>query len=448
MPSQEPFTVALVGGGLTSLTLAIALRKKKIPFKIYEARSSFTELGAGINVGPNSSTALRLIDEDLAKAFFKIARQNPTGKEHVYLDIRLGAPSGEFEDGEVVDTLFAPPTGNTTVGRNLLLQMLAERAGLTEGPGKEDADFNKRVSSYSQDSVGVTLSFSDGTTAMASAVIACDGIHSTIRRLLLGSDSRASKPHFSHTGAYRALLPTAELEKLLGKERAYSSQAVIGPGGYVIYYPTTATTMNIGFWTWRKDREWDEDASWLLPGQGKQMREDFTSWGPAAKGLMDLVLEKEGEDLPFWSAWHHALHPEKFWQGRVALIGDSAHAMPPHAGAGAGQAMEDAFLMSEVLGCIASSEHAASIDTEMQKRIEVAFGVYETIRRPRSQAVLETSEANFELWADLYDNGPISHERLNVWRQKVKTAFEGIWIHDLEADAVRAREMIVTALQS
>ena len=154
---------------------------------------------------------------------------------------------------------------------------------------------------------------------------------------------------------------------------------------------------NIGFWTHSPHPTWSPDSPWLLPNQGDQMRKDFAAWGPSAKRLMDMVLEKEGEGIPFWSAWHHAVQPERFWRGRVVLMGDAAHAMPPHAGAGAGQAMEDAFIMSEVLGCIASSESPSS-SVEMQKRIEVAFGVYEAIRRPRSQAVLETSEANFELW--------------------------------------------------
>ncbi|KAK5108693.1 hypothetical protein LTR62_008098 [Meristemomyces frigidus] len=445
MTSQtvEALEIAIIGGGLCGLALAIALRKRSVPFKIYEGRSSFTELGAGINVGPNSSTALRLIDEDLATAFFAIANRNPPPKEDVYLDIRLGAPSGEFRDGEVIETLLAPPTGNTTIGRNALLQMLAEHAGLTSGSGQKDAIFNKKLSKFSKTSFGVTLTFEDGTTAIASAVIACDGIHSTVRRLLLGADSLVARPQYSESGAYRAILPFKELEAILGPERARSSQAIVGPGGYIIYYPTTATTMNVGFWKWRKG-VWPKPEGWLLDKQGQRMQQDFAGWGGVAKQMVGMALEKGGGDeIQFWGTFYHAVQPEKCWEGRVCLLGDASHAMPPHAGAGAGQAMEDAYVLSEVLSVV----NARKLHVSLQDQLAKAFDSYECVRRPRYQAVLEQSQASMHLWANLYDE-PLTKEKVQIWRDQVRESFENIWHHHLEADAIKARKALEAMLES
>ena len=68
MASSEQFRVAIVGGGLCGLALAIALKERSIPFIVYESRASFMELGAGINLGPNTLQAFRLIDPSLVDA--------------------------------------------------------------------------------------------------------------------------------------------------------------------------------------------------------------------------------------------------------------------------------------------------------------------------------------------------------------------------------------------
>lgn len=71
-----------------------------------------------------------------------------------------------------------------------------------------------------------------------------------------------------------------------------------------------------------------------------------------------------------------------FYKGHLALLGDSAHATLPHQGAGAGQAIEDAAVLSAVLAD-PSIRTAADIPS--------AFRAYDAIRRPRSQKVVSTS---------------------------------------------------------
>lgn len=77
-----------------------------------------------------------------------------------------------------------------------------------------------------------------------------------------------------------------------------------------------------------------------------------------------------------------------YYAGCVALMGDAAHVSTPHQGAGAGQALEDAYVLSNLLG-----------DERIQTSSDIprAFKAYDAIRRPRSQKVVSTSRAAGEV---------------------------------------------------
>lgn len=94
--SHNP-SIAIVGGGLAGLTLSIGLTRHGIPHKIYESASAFSEIGAGIALGPNSITALELIDPRIKDVLKRCVSYNEgldaggegMGKEE-WLDIRVG----------------------------------------------------------------------------------------------------------------------------------------------------------------------------------------------------------------------------------------------------------------------------------------------------------------------------------------------------------------------
>ncbi|KAK4540391.1 hypothetical protein LTR36_009248 [Oleoguttula mirabilis] len=428
MASPDTFNVAIVGGGLCGLSLAIALRKRSIPFKIYETRGSFTELGAGINIGPNTLQAFQLIDPSLGKALEQLWCRNPPGKENVWMQIRLGAPTDNHEDATLVTELMAPPTGNVTVGRNDLLQALAERAGF------ENAVFNKKLVGYSQTDENVELNFADGTEATASAVVACDGIHSAVRRVMLGPDQPTTRPVYSGVGVYRGILATEDLEPILGSEGAHTSQIFVGPEGYVILYPIEhGKKVNTGFWSWKREQLPNPD-DWVLPAQRKAMEAQFAQWGTVVHKIMHLM-----GNPPFFATHHHAAQPESHYQGRVCLIGDAAHSMSPHQGAGAGQAMEDAFVMAEVLSFVDKLRPA-------EKQLEAAFKAYEAVRKPRSQRVLETSHEAFSIWTALYEKS-LTGGKLQRFVEEAKQRFQWIWHGDIEGQAERATAAMKEALE-
>jgi salicylate hydroxylase len=100
---QEPFTVAIIGGGLAGLTFSIGLTRNGVSHKIYESAKEFSEIGAGITMGPNAITALGLIDPRLRESFDKCATYNerPEWKDSFMaarygMESKDGVKSGSF----------------------------------------------------------------------------------------------------------------------------------------------------------------------------------------------------------------------------------------------------------------------------------------------------------------------------------------------------------------
>lgn len=418
MSSSPPFQVAIIGGGLCGLALSIALRNRSIPYKIYESRASFTEIGAGINLGPNLLKSIELIDKALSREIEKLCTRNPPGRENIWMQVRLGAATDKFRDAELITELMAPPTGNLTVRRNDLLALLADKAGLGH------AAFNKKFVGMKQSDSYVTLRFSDGTEEIAGAVIGCDGVHSAVRRSLVGADSLSATPQFCECGVYRTILSREKLEQAVGPEIARTSNLFVGSGTYVIMYPVEGKqSVNVGFWRWRRG-SWPEH-EWVLPAQKEAMEETFDSWGETVHKIMGLV-----DDAPFFATYHHGHQPDSFHKGRVCLIGDAAHAMQPHQGAGAGQAIEDAYILAEVLGCI---------DTQnpTQRHLEEAFEAYEAVRKPRAQRALDTSADAMGFWSDWYHKD-LNNDDIQDFVRRANERFQWIWYDDIARQAERA----------
>ncbi|MOA38070.1 Salicylate hydroxylase [compost metagenome] len=114
--------------------------------------------------------------------------------------------------------------------------------------------------------------------------------------------------------------------------------------------------------------------------------------------------------------------------GRVALIGDAAHAMLPHQGAGAGQGLEDAYFLARLLGDVrADASNLAEL-----------LEAYDALRRPRACRVQRTSWEAGELY-ELRD--PVVGANEQALGDVLATRFDWLWNHDLDADldAARAR---------
>ena len=93
---DQPFNIAIIGGGLAGLTLSIGLTRHGIKHKIYEAASAFAEIGAGICMGPNAITALTLIDPRVRECYDRCATFNESEDQRdTWLTYRYGMKDDE-----------------------------------------------------------------------------------------------------------------------------------------------------------------------------------------------------------------------------------------------------------------------------------------------------------------------------------------------------------------
>lgn len=427
MTSDHPLHIAIVGGGLCGVALAVSLQARNISFTLYESRPSFTEIGAGINLGPSALRALRLISPPLGDKVYSLATRNPVPEENTWMDFYYGAPAENRKDGEILMKLHAPPTGNLSVHRQEFLATLAEDVKV------ENVKFGKKFVGYTKDDQGVEMEFADGSKERASIVIGCDGIHSKVRAAMFGQDSIFSKPSYANAGCYRAVVP---MEKALGAlgESARHSQVILGPRGYLVMYPVSGGKfMNCGAWPGEKGPEWGDE--WVKPNQYAQFVEDFKDWGERAKKVLDCFAK----DVNFWGSYQHIHQPEHFQDGRVLLIGDGAHAMPPHQGSGAAQAAEDAYIVAEVL---------AELDrgSITKGTVEAALRAIEEVRKPRFSRVHHFSSDSGPRFFNFF-NLRLAGEELDQWEKVTKDRLEEIWGIDLIGEAEKAKQIMQKLIQ-
>lgn len=220
-PTQKPFELAIIGGGIAGLMLAIALHKRHIKTTIYEQAAEFGEIGAGVSISRNAVKAMELIDRSVVGAFNIVATRNKwDAKKSTWFDFMDGMSN---EHASRLDPLFAmvdPGVGQNAVHRARFLDEL------TKLLPRDGAQFNKRLSHLMDDRLTtgkMLLKFEDGSVAEADAVLGCDGIKSRTRTIMVGEDHAAAKPVYTHKYAYRGLIPMGQAVQVLGEERAVNA---------------------------------------------------------------------------------------------------------------------------------------------------------------------------------------------------------------------------------
>ncbi|KAK4497399.1 hypothetical protein PRZ48_011850 [Zasmidium cellare] len=406
-PAKE-YSIAIVGGGIGGLCTAIGLLKQGVDVHIYEAAPQFSEIGAGVSLGPNAARALKMIDQTLYAGYEKTCTNNALPeKRHHWFTFRIGDDASKtLPETHLLD--LHCETGQSSVHR---ARFLDELVALIP---KDIAQFGKKLVSIDEVADSVTLHFTDGTTANHSAAIGCDGVKSITRPLVLGPASPASTPTFTGKYAYRGLIPMSTAASILGDELARNSQQYLGHGAHILTYPiSNGEILNVVAFGTKDDGVWEGD--WVKPMDRASMMREFEGWIEPVQRILGLMEKSE-----IWALFDHppaASYVSK--SGRICLLGDAAHASTPHNGAGAGQAVEDALILSRVMGCVRDG-----------REIERAFRAYDVVRRPRSQMQVEKAR-----WAGLvYDmQAPGVGDDLAKMRIALADR-KWLWEHDLERD--------------
>lgn len=245
--TKKRFTVAIVGGGIGGLTLAIGLIRRNVSVQIYEAAAEFKEIGLGLSIGPAAHRAIPLIDPRIREIYDSLVTTHADSPGYE----RFRQTWFEFvwatgpKSGQVLTELQALPSGQTTVRRADFLDALVDLIP------PQIAHFGKRLVDLKEmETGGVRLSFEDGTSAMADAVIGCDGIRSKVKELMIGKEEdERTRPQYSGMYAYRAVLDMPTMVEAVGDHRARVATIHVGDGCYVIHYPIMrARKVNVGLY--------------------------------------------------------------------------------------------------------------------------------------------------------------------------------------------------------
>jgi salicylate hydroxylase len=429
--AAQDFSIAIVGAGIGGLALAIGLNHLNVPFTLYESAPAFSAVGAGVGLGPNALSAMDMIDSRFRDMYMKIATGNlKPEKRHVMMEaMRMEAGLGEGEEWFGEGGWGADYFQRTGAHRKDLLDIMTSFI-------KADAvRFNKRVKTLKQENDSVTITFEDGEVAYHAAVVGSDGVKGFTRRLVLG-DRWPEHVEAQYTGkyVYRAILPMSDATSILG-DLATDAKMYVSKTTNLSTYPISyGKEMNVvGFV--RDPSPWSQPDTTHEVSRAEMMA-DFTPFNPDPRLLKLLDWAKPTR----WGIFHH-LHTPTYYNSLICMLGDVAHASGPHQGAGAGQCLEDALILSRVLGKLykATPSNTLSYPSPLRtKIIEAAFQAYDEIRRPRAQKQVQTSDACGELY-NLVD--PVEGRDIDVEEAvaKLNARFGWIWKHDLAAD-VRAVE--------
>ena len=385
--SQSP-KIAIVGGGIAGLTLAISLLNRGIHPTIYEQAQKFGEIGAGVAFSPNAVRAMMACDKGIYEAFKKVATHNQwNDKQKVYFDFMDGYHHHEGDEakatgGEKLLFTMSNAEGANSVHRAHFLDEMVKL--VPEGV----AEFSKRLREISgNESDGpLTLHFEDGTTATADAVIGTDGIKSRVRQVILGKDNPASYARYTHKYAYRGLISMEQAIEALGEDMAVNAKMHLGPDHHVLTFPINGgKIMNVVAFTTSKD-DWPNSDKLTLPTTKEQALKDYAGWGKHVTSILEMLKD----DLDSWAIFDMMDHPASTYaKGRICISGDAAHATSPHHGSGAGFAVEDSAVLAELL---------ASPEAETLRGLEAAFQVFDQTRRPRTQWLVESSRRTGDLF--------------------------------------------------
>lgn len=439
--SSAPLDVAIVGGGIVGVMTALGLlhRGSGIRVTIYERAADWHEIGAGFAFTGVARACMERIHPGILEVLSRISEKTSSSANTRYWDA-FHPRTKEQAQREAESLLFQMPERDLAfwgcVRSHLLLGMTALLpAGVTlfgkELIGYDDKEENDKV----------LLHFADGSVAEADVVIGCDGIHSSTRKALLGPDHRASRPSYTHTTAFRTMVPISAGIEALGEDKARSGCMHCGPDANMMSYPVmNGTLFNIALFV-HEDADFPDPDKMTTVGSRDELERALAGFGPHIVEIAKLFPERPVK----WGIFDMAENPAPAYaRGRVALAGDAAHACSPFQGIGACIGVEDALVMCEVLDAArARAENGSPQQQSKRLAVELALQAYSRVRMERSQWLVRSSREMGEMYQWRY--GPTGRD-VERCRAKLEHASRKIWDFDVDKMVAEAKTMVKTGL--
>ncbi|KAL1725489.1 hypothetical protein EV714DRAFT_277451 [Schizophyllum commune] len=388
--------IAIVGSGIAGLSLVNALQRycdmSLLEVTLFEAARHLSPKGAGIVLYQRPQRILREIG--LGAGLEKYVSDHS--------DITWRLRYSDREDGFDIDDMRLED-GVYLFHRHdfhkVLLDSLSPDVRIC---------LDHRLMDYTTTSTETTLTFSNGTTATCDLLIGADGLRSHVRRDMLGAlatktaDERyleSIQPVFTGTYVYRGLVDAEDLAKRhpghqalktpiqwLGKYRHLTTYP-IGQGRYVNF------ALHVSDYSEEGTRIDGNGAS--TPATIDDVRAELRGWDKESMVLIDSL-----SGVTKWPVME--LYPlPAYADERVILVGDAAHAMTHHVGAGASQGIEDGFILAR---CICKALKMCTGDARDGRVITQTVELYNRLRVPMSNYLLARARVQGKVWGLAFED--------------------------------------------
>ena len=361
--------IAIVGGGIAGLALALGLHRRGIAARvqIYEAAPQLNQIGVGITLLPHAMREIELLGldelvtsigiENRESVFFNRFGQKlfaePRGKLAGYAQAEIGIHRGNLHAILVAAVRERLPQGALRTGHQLV--------------------------NIEQSSRHVTLHFRSTTAdntllppVIADVVIACDGVNSTTRRVFYPNEQVA----FAGINTWRGV---TRREPILDG-RTYVRIGSLKTGKIVIY-PIVDNVDGSGDqlinWVAEIETAGQRKNDWNKKGNLNDFLPIYQSFKFEWLDVAQLICNAEAVlEYPMVDK-----DPVDCWTfGRVTLAGDAAHPMYPRGSNGSAQALIDVRTLVDLLATTAEPL--------------AALREYEAIRRPVTSQIVRTNRAS------------------------------------------------------
>ena len=368
--------IIVAGAGIGGLSAALALARAGQRVTVLERSAQFAPVGAGIQLGPNAMKVLAqwgLQDAVRAKACLPEAiavRSATTGRS---ISRMLLGQAVQQRYGQVYASVHRADL------HSVLLQAVLSQNNIDVRCNAPVHSIDSISAKGVQVRIGAATHGAQPTTLAADALVAADGLWSTVRQQVFADGAPRPTGH----AAYRVLLPMHCVSP------AWTATQVglwWGSKVHVVHYPVRSGDF-LNLVVLSEQSAAQATASWAQPAQQAQVLVlgSMGGTGSLCAPLRELLACVPASGAQ-WQSWHLYDRPAAAtWaKGSVALLGDAAHPMLPYLAQGAAMAIEDAAVLAQ----------QAALHNDWGPALQS----YAQLRRPRCERVVATARRNGKIF--------------------------------------------------
>lgn len=339
--------IAILGGGIAGLSVALALRKQGYSPRVYERRAVPATMGAGVTLWPNASFVLQELG--LLQDIGTFGGRPPTMRRHDAAGNALGGL-----DIGLLDRTMGYPT--YTVLRRDLQQVLLDHAARAGIP----VEFGRQAVAIELDAHGKAVThFEKGASIRPDLLIGADGRMASVARKFVAGDN---------TPVYQGFVNWIGVAQ--GRHALVDDMSIQDFWGTGDRFGCVAVRPDLVYWAAAQVRPLQEAQP--TADMRKQLENLFAQWPEPVPGIIRATPDHAIRLIAV-----HDLEPLHSWsRANVLLVGDAAHAPLPTSGQGACQALEDAWHLAR---CLDGSSAG----------LEEAFQAFARIRAPKTARLAE-----------------------------------------------------------